>query len=77
MALTFGQMVDQILMETNRTGNPIFSTEVQNAVVSAIKELETEELFLNQKMVEIPTPPYAFTGDDRRSRRRLKAALQP
>ncbi len=60
MALTFGQMVDQILMETNRTGNPIFSTEVQNAVVSAIKELETEELFLNQKFAELVVDPSSF-----------------
>lgn len=61
MALTFGQMVDQILMETNRTGNPIFSTEVQNAVVSAIKELETEELFLNQKFAQLYVAPYGFS----------------
>ena len=60
MALTFGQMVDQILMETNRTGNAIFTTEVQNAVVSAIKELETEELFLNQKFVVLPIDPFQF-----------------
>ncbi len=60
MALTFGQMTDQILMETNRTGNPVFVTEVQNAIVSAIKELETEELFLNQTFVEIAVPDEEF-----------------
>lgn len=60
MALTFGQMVDQILLETNRSGNPIFLTEVQNAVVSAIKELETEELFLNQKFAILSVPEQTF-----------------
>ncbi len=60
MALTFGQMVDQILMETNRTGNPIFETEVQNAIVSAIKELETEELFINQTFVVLSVPEQTF-----------------
>lgn len=60
MALTFGQMTDQILMETNRTGNPIFVTEVQNAIVSAIKELETEELFLNQAFTELIVPDETF-----------------
>ncbi len=60
MALTFGQMTDQILMETNRTGNPIFQIEVQNAIVSAIKELETEELFLNQKYVQLSVADNQF-----------------
>lgn len=49
MAATYGQMRDQILMETNRLGNTIFVIEVQNALVSAIKELETEQLFINSK----------------------------
>lgn len=59
MALTFGQMVDQILMETNRDSNAVFLIEVQNAIVSAIKELETEELFINQKFVQLRVDPYA------------------
>ena len=61
MATTFGGMTDQILMETNRTGNPVFITEVQNAIVSAIKELETEELFLNQKFVISSVLPMTFS----------------
>lgn len=47
-------------METNRTGNPVFVTEVQNAIVSAIKELETEELFLNQKFIQLTVPDATF-----------------
>lgn len=60
MAVTFGDMVNRILMETNRIGNPIFEIEVQNAIVSAIKELETEELYLNQKFVQLSVEPYNY-----------------
>lgn len=45
MALTFGQMTDQILSETYRDAS--FTVAVQNAIVSAIKELETNQLFIN------------------------------
>jgi hypothetical protein len=58
MALTFGQMTAQILAETYRDDS--FSTAVQNAIVSAIKELETEELFLNQKFAPILVPDQTF-----------------
>ena len=58
MALTFGQMTAQILLETYRDDS--FSTQVQNAIVSAIKELETEELFLNQKYAQISVPEQTF-----------------
>ena len=53
MAATYGQMRDQILMETNRLGNPVFVIEVQNALVSAVKELEIEQIFLNQKYTQL------------------------
>jgi hypothetical protein len=55
MALTFGQMTSQILSETYRDAS--FSTQVQNAIVSAIKELEIEELFINSKFALIPVLP--------------------
>ncbi len=54
MALTFGQMTAQILQETYRDVS--FTGQVENAIVSAIKELETEELFLNQKFVQLTVP---------------------
>ena len=54
MAATYGQMRDQILMETNRLGNTIFVIEVQNALVAAVKELETEQLFINSKFDILP-----------------------
>lgn len=58
MALTFGQMTAQILAETYRDDS--FGTQVQNAIVSAIKELETEELFLNQKFAALPVSDEQF-----------------
>jgi hypothetical protein len=58
MALTFGQMTAQILLETYRDDS--FSTQVQNAIVSAIKELETEELFINQKFAVLTVPEQIF-----------------
>ncbi len=58
MALTFGQMTAQILQETYRDVS--FTQQVENAIVSAIKELETEELFLNQTFVEIAVPDEQF-----------------
>ncbi len=54
MALTFGQMTTQILQETYRDVS--FSQAVENAIVSAIKELETEELFINQTFTQIAVP---------------------
>lgn len=54
MALTFGQLTDQILAETFRDVS--FSTFVQNAIVSAIKELEIQELFINQKFAVLNVP---------------------
>ena len=56
MALTFGQMTTQILAETYRDAS--FSTQVQNAIVSAIKELEIEQLFINTELVYITVPAY-------------------
>lgn len=58
MALTFGQMTNQILAETYRDNS--FSIQVQNAIVSAIKELETEELFLNQKFTQLTVAENQF-----------------
>ncbi len=58
MALNFGQMTAQILQETYRDVS--FTSQVENAIVSAIKELETEELFLNQTFKEIPVPDEMF-----------------
>lgn len=54
MATTFGGMTERILAETYK--DPSFTVQVQNAIVSAIKELETEELFLNQKYVQLTIP---------------------
>lgn len=51
MALNFGQMTRQILSETYRDAS--FTTAVQNAIVSAIKELEINQLFINQKYVQL------------------------
>lgn len=58
MALTFGQMTAQILAETYRDAS--FSIAVQNAIVSAIKELETEELFLNQTFTQLTVSDSQF-----------------
>lgn len=55
MATTFGGMTDRILMETNR--DPSFAPYVKNAIVSAIKELETEQLFINQKFTKLTLQP--------------------
>lgn len=55
MATTFGGMTERILAETYR--DPSFTTQVQNAIVSAIKELETEQLFINQKYVQLTLNP--------------------
>jgi hypothetical protein len=54
MALTFEQMTQQILTETYRDQS--FYTQVQNAIVSAIKEIEIQELFINQKYVQLTLP---------------------
>jgi len=51
MALTFGQMRDQILAETYRDAT--FQTAVENAIVSAIKELEIQQLFINQTFQQL------------------------
>lgn len=56
MALTFGQMTSQILSETFRDAS--FSTQVQNAIVTAIKELETSQMFINQKDTFLLVNPF-------------------
>lgn len=55
MALTFGQMTDQILAETFKDSGTFYQF-VQNAIVSAIKELEIQELFINQKYAVLTIP---------------------
>lgn len=47
MALNFGQMTNQILSETFSDAS-VYTTNVQNAIVTAIKELETNQMFFNQ-----------------------------
>jgi len=47
MAVTFGQMVARILRETARDDS--FQTSVQDAIVTAIKELEIEQYWLFEK----------------------------
>lgn len=58
MALTYSQMAQQILSETFRDQS--FLPNVNNAIVSAIKELEIQELFINQTYVQITLPMNAF-----------------
>lgn len=55
MALTFGQMTDLILAETFRDSGTFYQF-VQNAIVSAIKELEIQDLFINQKYAQLAVP---------------------
>ena len=47
MAVTFGQMTARILQETARDSS--METAVQNAIVTAIKELEREQYWLFEK----------------------------
>lgn len=54
MALTFGQMTDLILAETYRDAS--FTSAVQNAIVSAIKELEPQQLFINTAFAQLTLP---------------------
>lgn len=51
MALTFGQMANRILAETYRDAS--FMTAVKNAIVSAIKELEANQLFINTAFAQL------------------------
>lgn len=51
MALTFSQMTQQILAETYRDAS--FTTAVENAITSAIKELEMNQLFINVAFAEL------------------------
>ena len=60
MAATYGQMRDQILRETYRFGNTDFVIAVQDALVSAVKELEIEQMFLNQKFINLPVGTNQF-----------------
>jgi hypothetical protein len=61
MALTFSQMAQQILSETFRDES--FLPNVNNAIVSAIKELEIQELFINTKQAQITLPQNSQTVD--------------
>lgn len=55
MALTFGQMTQQILAETLSDQGQ--AQAVQNAIVTAIKELEVQHIFVNQKEVHMLVSP--------------------
>ena len=61
MALTFSQMAQQILAETFRDQS--FLPAVNNAIVSAIKEIEIQELFVNQKTVQLVLPANTVSMD--------------
>lgn len=54
MALTFGEMTEIILNETFRDST--FTDPVEKCIVSAIKELESEKLFINETLVTLPFP---------------------
>jgi len=54
MALTFSQMTQQILAETYRDAS--FTTAVENAITSAIKELEINQLFINVAEATLDLP---------------------
>ncbi len=58
MALTYSEMAQQILSETFRDQS--FLPNVNNAIISAIKELEIQELFINQTSVQLVLPQNAF-----------------
>lgn len=51
MAVTFGQMTDRILRETVRDIS--METNVQDAIVTAIKELEREQYWLFEKETDL------------------------
>lgn len=55
MALTYGQMTDLILAETYRDAT--FAQSVFNAVVSAVKKLETNQLFVNTEYARLTLLP--------------------
>jgi hypothetical protein len=61
MALNFGQMTDQILTETFTEPFPAQTQAVQNAIVTAIKELEVQHMFFNQKDAYLLVEPYQTT----------------
>lgn len=51
MAVTFGQMTDRILRETARDTS--MDTGVQDAIITAIKELEREQFWLFEKEADL------------------------
>lgn len=51
MAVTFGQMTDRILRETARDTS--MDTGVQDAIITAIKELEREQYWLFEKEADL------------------------
>lgn len=55
MALTYGEMTDLILAETYRDAT--FAQSVFNAVVSAVKKLETNQLFVNTAFAQLTLLP--------------------
>lgn len=59
MAVTIGQMIARILRETNRDDS--FQISVQDAIITAIKELEKEQYWLFEKSDQLPVIPNTNT----------------